>query len=147
MMCCALELARAAMEMDETPVGAVVYETQSGRILAEAHNRREVDADPTAHAELIALRGAAQQIGDWRLNSCTLVVTLEPCAMCAGAIVNARIGRLVFGASDPKAGAVQSLFALCSDERLNHRIEPIAGVMAAECGELLRTFFKGKRAK
>jgi len=147
MMCRALELARAAMEMDETPVGAVVYDTDTGQVLAEAHNRREVDADPTAHAELIALRAAAQQIGAWRLTGCTLVVTLEPCAMCAGAIVNARVGRLVYGASDPKAGAVESLYTLCSDDRLNHRIEPIKGVMAAECGELLREFFKGKRAK
>ena len=147
MMRRALDRARDAMAMDETPVGAVVYETATGRVLAEAHNRREVDDDPTAHAELIAIRDAARAIGDWRLNDCTLVVTLEPCAMCAGAIVNARVGRLVFGAADPKAGAVESLYQLCQDARLNHRIKPIGGVEADECGELLREFFRSKRSR
>lgn len=146
MMRRALDLARQAMEMDETPVGAVVYETDTGRELGAAHNRRQVDADPTAHAELIALRQAAKAVGDWRLNHCTLVVTLEPCAMCAGAIVNARIGRLIFGATDPKAGAVVSLYTLCQDDRLNHRLTPIGGVDADECSELLRIFFKHKRS-
>ncbi len=147
MMRRALVRARDAMAMDETPVGAVVYETATGRVLSEAHNRREIDDDPTAHAELIAIREAAHAIGDWRLNECTLVVTLEPCPMCAGAIVNARVGRLVYGASDPKAGAVESLFQLCNDQRLNHRIEPIGGVDADECGDLLREFFKSKRSR
>lgn len=147
MMRRAIELARQAADLDEAPIGAVVYETESGRVLAEAHNRREMDADPTAHAELIAIRDAARQIGDWRLNHCTLVVTLEPCVMCAGTIVNARVGRLVYGAADPKAGAVESLYELCADARLNHRIEPIGGVDADECGELLRSFFRMKRSR
>jgi len=145
MMQRALALAREAAAMDETPVGAVVYETVTGDVLASAHNRREADADPTAHAEILALRAAAQRVGDWRLNHCTLIVTLEPCAMCAGAIVNARIGRLVYGAADPKAGAVASLYTLCEDARLNHRVTPIPGVLAAEAGALLKTFFQNKR--
>lgn len=147
MMGRALELARAAIAMDEAPVGAVIYLTASGDVLAEAHNRREIDADPTAHAEIIAIRQAARTIGDWRLNGCTLVVTLEPCAMCAGAVVNARLGRLVFGARDPKAGAVESLYQLCQDSRLNHRVAPIGGALAEPCGELLRDFFRSKRAQ
>lgn len=143
----ALELASAAAEMGETPVGAVVVRTDSGEILAEAHNRREVDHDPAGHAELIAMRAAAQRIGDWRLSDCTLYVTLEPCPMCAGMIVQARVGRLVYGATDPKAGAVDSLYRLCSDERLNHRIEPVGGVLADESSALLRGFFKTLRQK
>ena len=145
MMRRALELAREAIKLDEAPIGAVVYETETGRIVGEGLNRREIDNDPTAHAEVLALRAAGASIGDWRLNDCTLVVTLEPCAMCAGAIVNARVGRLVFGAKDPKAGSVVSLFELCSDVRLNHRLPVIAGLMEEECGELLRSFFKAKR--
>lgn len=145
MMSRALELAREAMAHDEAPVGAVVYETSAGRVLGEGRNRREADADPTAHAEILAIRAAARTLGDWRLNGCTLVVTLEPCAMCAGAIVNARVGRLVFGALDPKAGAVASLYQLCSDARLNHRLAAIAGVRAQDCGDLLREFFRSKR--
>lgn len=146
MMRRAIELARAAMAIDETPVGAVVYETATGHVLAEAHNRRESDADPCAHAELMAIRAAAAKVGDWRLNHCTLVVTLEPCVMCAGAIVNARVGRLIYGAADPKAGAVESLYRICEDARLNHRITPIGGIDAEECGELLREFFRRKRS-
>ncbi len=147
MMGRALELAREAMALDETPVGAVVFESATGRVLAEAFNRREIDTDPTAHAEILALREAARAIGDWRLNGCTLVVTLEPCAMCAGAIVNARVGRLVFGALDPKAGATNSLYSICTDARLNHRVEPIGGVLAADSAGLLREFFRGKRGR
>lgn len=147
MMGRALELARDAMALGETPVGAVVFETATGRVLAESFNRRETDADPTAHAEIIALRAAAAAIGDWRLNECTLVVTLEPCAMCAGAIVNARIGRLVFGALDPKAGATNSLYSICTDARLNHRVEPIAGVLAEESASMLREFFRARRGR
>lgn len=141
----ALQLAREAAAVGEAPIGAVVYETATGRTFAEAHNTRETENDPAGHAELLAIRAAAQAIGDWRLNDCTLVVTLEPCAMCAGAIVNARVGRLVYGATDPKAGAVESLYALCQDERLNHRIHPIAGLCAEESGDLLREFFRARR--
>jgi tRNA(adenine34) deaminase len=141
----ALQLAREASARGEAPIGAVVYETATGRMLGEAHNTRETENDPAGHAELLAIRDAAQAIGDWRLNDCTLVVTLEPCVMCAGAIVNARVGRLVYGATDPKAGAVESLYALCQDERLNHRIRPITGLCAAESGELLRGFFRARR--
>ena len=147
MMRRALGLARAAAAMGEVPVGAVVYETGTGRVVGEGSNRREVDKDPAAHAELIAMRAAAGVLGDWRLNACTLVVTLEPCAMCAGLIVNARVGRLVYGASDPKAGAAGSLYRLTEDARLNHRVTPVAGVLAGECGEVLREFFRARRGK
>lgn len=141
----ALELARTAAALGEAPIGAVVYETATGKVLSEAHNLREKTGDPAGHAELMAIRDAAMKRGDWRLNDCTLVVTLEPCPMCAGAIVNARVGRLVYGALDPKAGAVKSLYEICSDPRLNHRISPIGGVCAEEAGELLTMFFRGRR--
>jgi tRNA(adenine34) deaminase len=141
----ALELARQAATLGEVPVGAVVYETATGVALGEAHNRRALDADPTAHAELLAIRIAAAKLGDWRLNACTLVVTLEPCPMCAGAIVNARLGRVVFGAADPKAGACGSLMSLTHDPRLNHRVAPVAGLLADESAELLRAFFRARR--
>ncbi len=137
----ALDLARAAAAAGEVPVGAVVYETATGHILGEGANRRETDHDLLAHAELIAIRSAALALGDWRLTDCTLIVTLEPCPMCAGAIVNARLGRLVFGASDPKAGACGSLMRLTEDVRLNHRLLPVSGVLADESGALLRAFF------
>ena len=145
MMRRALELAREAAAMGEVPVGAVVYETSTGRVLAEAFNRREVDRDPTAHAELIAMRAACVAKRDWRLSDCTVVVTLEPCPMCAGVIVNARVGRLVFGASDARAGACGSLMTLCNDSRLNHRVVPIDGVLAEECGAVLKAFFASLR--
>ena len=144
-MRCAIDLAKRAASIGEVPVGAVVYETATGRTLGEGFNRREIDRDPAAHAELIAMREAAFTLGDWRLNDCTLVVTLEPCAMCAGLIVNARVGRLVYGARDPKAGACESLMELTRDDRLNHRVVPIAGVMEEACSELLRSFFKSLR--
>ena len=143
----ALELASAAAEMGETPVGAVVVRTETGDVLAEAHNLRESENDPAGHAELLAMRAAAKAIGDWRLSDCTLYVTLEPCPMCAGMIVQARVGRVVYGAKDPKAGAVDSLYRICSDERLNHRIEPVGGVLAEESSALLKQFFRGLRAK
>jgi tRNA(adenine34) deaminase len=143
----ALELAREAAQLGEVPVGAVVYETATGRTLGEGFNRREIDRDPAAHAELIAIRNAATALGDWRLNACTLVVTLEPCAMCAGLIVNARLGRLVFGARDPKAGATGSLMRLTEDPRLNHRVAPIPGVLEQECSELLKMFFRDLRSR
>jgi tRNA(adenine34) deaminase len=145
MMHRALELARAAADVGEVPVGAVVYETATGRVLCEAFNRREIDKDPTAHAELLAMRGACAAKHDWRLTDCTVVVTLEPCPMCAGVIVNARVGRLVYGAPDPKAGACASLMSLTNDPRLNHRVVPVDGVLAEECGSLLKSFFASLR--
>jgi len=145
MMRRALELARSAAARGEAPVGALVYESATGRILAEASNSREADHDPLGHAELTAIRAAAHAVGDWRLNRCTLVVTLEPCAMCAGAIVNARLGRVVYGADDPKAGAARSLYRLLEDPRLNHRVAPVRGVLRDECGAVLREFFRARR--
>jgi len=124
-------------------VGAVVYEGQ--RVLAEAHNRRESDRDPTAHAEIVALRLAASARGSWRLEGCSIAVTLEPCPMCAGALVNARVARLVYGADDPKMGCVRTLHTLCTDRRFNHRLEVRAGVLAEECGQVLSSFFRERR--
>ncbi len=140
----ALAQAARAEALGDVPVGAVVV--REGEIVAAAHNRRIVDRDPTAHAEMLAIRAAAEAIGDWRLTGCTLVVTLEPCCMCAGAIVLARLDRLLYGAPDPKAGAVETLFRLCTDERLNHQVEVIGGVRAEECGRLLTAFFRRQRA-
>lgn len=139
----ALEQARQALAADEVPVGAVIV--WQNRIIAAAHNQREQLSDPTAHAEVLAITQATQVIQDWRLENCTLFVTLEPCLMCAGAILQARIPRLVYGASDPKAGAVESLYQVLGDPRLNHRVEVVAGVMAHECGSLLTEFFREKR--
>ena len=140
----AIALARVAADLGEVPVAAVVLDPH-GEVVAEAHNRTRTDADPTGHAEILALRAAAARLGDWRLEGHTLVVTLEPCAMCAGAAVLARIERLVFGARDPKAGMCGSLHNLPVDERLNHRIEIDEGVLRDECAELLTTFFRGRR--
>jgi tRNA(adenine34) deaminase len=139
----ALREAEAAAAEDEVPIGAVIL--RGGQVIASAHNQREQLRDPTAHAEMIAITQAAGVLGDWRLEDCTLYVTLEPCPMCAGAIVLARIPRVVYGAADPKAGAAQSLFQLLSDARLNHRAEVTAGVLAEECGALLTRFFEQKR--
>jgi tRNA(adenine34) deaminase len=144
LMARALELAREARNMGEVPVGALV--ARGGRIIAQAHNLRETLHDPTAHAERLALTWAGQAVGTWRLDECTLYVTLEPCAMCAGAIVHSRIARLVYGAVDPKAGACESLFRLVSDPRLNHRVPVTSGVLAVECGEVLKEFFQERRA-
>ena len=144
MMRLALEQARRAEELDEVPVGAVV--ACAGRVLGAGHNRRAADADPTAHAEVLALRRAAAARGDWRLDGCDLFVTLEPCPMCTGAAVLARVRRIVFGPADPKAGACGTLMNLAADERLNHRIEVVAGVLEAECRELLQAFFRRQRA-
>lgn len=141
----ALSLGSAGAAMGEVPVGAVVYLTQTGEVLSRAHNRREVDRSPSAHAEHLAIELACRRRGDWRLNDCTLVVTLEPCAMCAGLIVNARVGRLVFGASDPKAGAAGSLMRLTEDARLNHRVAPVRGVLGEDCAAMLRDFFRSLR--
>ncbi len=140
----ALDEARRAETLGEVPVGAVIV--RDGALLAAAHNRRIIDADPTAHAEMLAIRAAAAALGDWRLEGCTLVVTLEPCCMCAGAIVLARVERLVYGAADPKAGAVETLYRLCEDPRLNHRLQLAGGVLAEECGRLLAEFFRRQRA-
>lgn len=140
----ALAEAELAAAEGEVPVGALVVDEQ-GEVVARAHNRREADTDPTAHAEVLALRAAAHTRGAWRLTGCTLVVTLEPCTMCAGAAVLARVDRVVFGAFDDKAGAVASLWDVVRDPRLNHRPQVIAGVLAQETSEQLRTFFAQRR--
>jgi tRNA(adenine34) deaminase len=140
----ALLVAEAAQAQGDVPVGALVVDA-TGALLGQGHNRREVDADPTAHAEIVALRMAAAALGQWRLTGCTLVVTLEPCTMCAGAIGAARVDRLVYGAADPKAGAVESLWDVLRDRRLNHRPEVLGGVLADECAALLRNFFDARR--
>ncbi len=138
-------LADDADDAGDVPIGCVIVHLPSGEIIGRGRNRRELDCDPTAHAEIIAIRQAGAALQSWRLIDCVLFVTLEPCPMCAGAIVNARIPQLVYGAPDPKAGAVDTLFRLCSDPRLNHRVETKAGVCAAECAELLRDFFRRQR--
>lgn len=143
MMEAALSEARACTAFGDVPVGAVV--ARGDEILAAAGNARERLNDPTAHAEILALRAAAKTAGSWRLDDCTLYVTLEPCAMCAGAIVLARVGRLVFGAVDPKAGFVGSLGDLVRDERLNHQVEVLSGVLADEGSALLKDFFRERR--
>jgi tRNA(adenine34) deaminase len=139
----ALAEAEAARQEGEVPVGAVIV--LGPRVIAAAHNQRELLRDPTAHAEMIAITQAAQHCNDWRLEQCTLYVTLEPCPMCAGAVLQARIPRVVYGATDPKAGAVQSLFHLLDDDRLNHRAQVISGVLARESGQMLTDFFRSQR--
>jgi len=139
----ALDQARDALAHDDVPVGAVAV--FGGQVVGRAHNQRELLRDPTAHAEILAITQAAAALGRWRLTGVTLYVTLEPCAMCAGAIVLARIDRLVYGARDPKAGAIESLYQIASDERLNHRVPTTAGVLAADCGSILREFFRKQR--
>jgi len=141
-----LALAEAVLtdEAADVPVGAVVVDA-TGRVLGRGHNVREAVGDPTGHAEIVALRAAAAETGSWRLSGATLVVTLEPCTMCAGALVLARVDRLVYGADDPKAGAVGSLWDVVRDRRLNHRPEVVRGVLASECAELLRRFFAASR--
>lgn len=139
----AIAKALEAQAIDEVPVGAVVV--RDGTILAASHNERERLRDPTAHAEMIAITQAAAAVGGWRLDECTLYVTLEPCPMCAGAILQARLKTLVYGADDPKAGAVRSLYQLLNDHRLNHEVVVVSGVLADECGQLLSDFFIQKR--
>lgn len=139
----ALSQAEAAREIGEVPVGAVIVHEQ--RMIAAAHNQREQLKDPTAHAEMIAITQAAESLSSWRLEECTLYVTLEPCPMCAGAILQARVPKVVFGAADPKGGAVVSLFRLFEDDRLNHRTQYTAGVMAEPCGAILTDFFREQR--
>ncbi len=141
----ALAQGSLALAHGDVPVGAVVL-GPDGSVLAAGHNDREGSGDPTAHAEVVALRAAAAASGSWRLTGCTLVVTLEPCTMCAGAIVLARVDRVVYGADDPKAGAAGSLFDLLRDRRLNHRPEVVRGVLGQECAAVLRTFFEGRRS-
>lgn len=141
----ALREAEQARAEDEVPVGAVIV--HRGRIIGSAHNQREQLKDPTAHAEMIAITQAASALGSWRLEDCAMYVTLEPCAMCAGAIVLARIPLVIYGAEDPKAGAVHSLYDLLTDERLNHRSDVISGVLGEECGQILSDFFRAKRRK
>jgi tRNA(adenine34) deaminase len=143
MMDRAIELAAKAAESGEVPVGAVLY--RNDEIIAQAANNREATSDPTGHAEMIAIRQAGERLGTWRLNDCSLAVTLEPCPMCAGAMVNARLGRLIYGTTDPKAGACHSLFAIPTDPRLNHRVRVIGGIEAIRCRELLTTFFRMRR--
>jgi tRNA(adenine34) deaminase len=144
-MLTALEEAREALTSEDVPVGAVVLDS-AGAVLGRGRNRREATADPTAHAEIVAIRDATARLSTWRLEGCTLVVTLEPCTMCAGAIGTARVARLVFGAHDPKAGAVGSLWDVLRDRRLNHRPEVVSGVRAEESTALLQRFFAGHRA-
>ncbi len=139
----ALELARRALDAEDVPVGAVVV--HEGRVIGRGYNQREKLHDPTAHAEMIALTAAAEFLGQWRLEGCTLFVTLEPCVMCAGALVLARLERLVYGATDEKAGACGSLFEIPRDPRLNHQVETTAGVLAEAAAELLRAFFRHRR--
>ena len=143
-MVAALDVARSALAAGEVPIGAVVLD-RSGAVIASAHNEREALRDPTAHAEVVALRRAGAALGAWQLSGCTLVVTVEPCTMCAGALVLARVARLVFGAWDPKAGAVGSLWDVVRDRRLNHRPEVVAGVRESECAQLVAAFFADRR--
>ncbi|MET7778324.1 tRNA adenosine(34) deaminase TadA [Streptomyces mirabilis] len=140
----ALDEAHRAVQGGDVPVGAVVLSTDGTTVLATGHNEREATGDPTAHAEVLAIRGAAQRLGEWRLTGCTLVVTLEPCTMCAGALVQSRVDRIVYGARDEKAGAVGSVWDLVRDRRLNHRPEVIGGVLEDECASLLTRFFRDR---
>lgn len=142
----ALQEARTAMEQGEVPIGCVIVHEPSGKVVGTGYNRRILDNDPTAHAEVVAMRAAGHEVAHWRLLDCALVVTLEPCPMCAGAIVQGRLPRLIYGADDPKAGAVRSLYRICEDDRLNHRLDVIGGVLADECAEILREFFRQQRA-
>jgi tRNA(adenine34) deaminase len=141
----ALREAELALETDDVPVGAVIV--KDDRIIARAHNQRELLNDPTAHAEMVAITQAAEHVGNWRLDDCTMYVTLEPCTMCAGALVLARLPRLVFGASDPKAGAAGSVHDVVRHPRLNHKISVTAGVRRQECSEILTRFFREKRMR
>jgi tRNA(adenine34) deaminase len=141
----AISLARQAAAIDEVPVGAVLY--RGNQVVAEAFNLREKSKDPVAHAELLAISKAGRALREWRLSDCSLAVTLEPCPMCAGAMVNARLGRVIYGARDPKAGACETLYRIPEDNRLNHKVQVIPGVLAAECAQLLKDFFQAKRER
>ena len=141
----AIQQAQIAFEQDEVPVGAVIV--HDGQVVGEGYNQRETLQDPTAHAEMIAITQAASAIGSWRLLNCTLYVTLEPCPMCAGAIVQARIPTVVYGTLDPKAGACESLYRITQDPRLNHQVQTLSGVMMEDCRDLLQQFFRQQRAQ
>ncbi len=141
----ALEEARLAAQEGEVPIGAVVV--CDGEVVARAHNRRETDHDPSAHAEFLAMVRTSKELGRWRLTGCTVYVTLEPCLMCAGLMVNARVDRCVYGAPDPKGGALGTLYDVSHDERLNHEFEVVSGVLADECANELRTFFRARRKR
>ncbi len=141
----ALEEAKKAYELDEVPIGAVVV--KDGKIIGRGHNLREREQDPTLHAEIIAIRQAAAELGSWRLTDCELYVTIEPCPMCAGAILQSRIPRVIYGARDPKAGCAGSLYNLLEDSRFNHRAEVVEGVLEEECAEIIRGYFRQKRGK
>jgi tRNA(adenine34) deaminase len=141
----ALEEAKKALDKSETPVGAIVV--KDDEIISRSHNLRESLQDPTAHAELLAIKDASEKLGRWRLTDCTIYVTLEPCAMCSGAMILARVKRLVYGASDPKAGTAGSLMNLLSHEKLNHQVEVESGILAKECGEILSDFFSSRRRR
>lgn len=143
MMQLAILQAKLAGDLGEVPVGAVVY--RGDEVLATGYNFRESSADPTAHAEIVAMKAAALKIGTWRLDDCSVAVTLEPCPMCAGAMINGRVARVVYGAADPKMGCVDTLYQLCTDLRFNHRLVVVSGVMGDECGVLLSDFFKLRR--
>jgi tRNA(adenine34) deaminase len=142
----AIDEARCAESQGEVPIGCVIVHQPTGRVVGRGYNRRILDNDPTAHAEIVAMRQAGREVAHWRLLDCALIVTLEPCPMCAGAIVQGRVPRLIYGADDPKAGAVRTLYRLCEDERLNHRLEVVGGVLGEECADLLRDFFRKQRA-
>ncbi|MCH2134481.1 MAG: tRNA adenosine(34) deaminase TadA [Phycisphaerales bacterium] len=143
MMRRAIELGRRAAEDGEVPIAAVIYDGET--CIAEGWNRRETDHDASAHAEIVAIRNAGTQLGHWRLHGLSMAVTLEPCPMCAGALVNARLDRLIYGADDPKAGACRTLYEIPTDTRLNHRLQVIGGVLADDCVALLRDFFQARR--
>ncbi len=145
MMQRAIQLARSAAAAGEVPIAAVIY--RGDEVIAEAANNRECEADPTGHAEIVAIRAAGRKLGEWRLEGCSMAVTLEPCPMCAGALVNARLSKLVYGATDPKAGACETLYSIPGDTRLNHRCQMHGGVLAPQCVELLRAFFRERRAE
>ena len=142
----AIRLAREAEALGEVPIGCVIWHGPSQKIIGRGFNRRILDHDPSGHAEIVAMREAGRALGAWRLLDCTLAVTLEPCPMCAGAIVNARVPKLIYGCDDPKGGAVRTLYQLCGDVRLNHQVEIVAGVRTAECAGLLTEFFRKQRA-
>lgn len=143
----ALELSADAAERDEVPVAAIVFDSRSGEIISEAANRRETDHDPTGHAEVVALREAGRVLGRWNLTGCSMVVTLEPCPMCAGALINARLDHVTYGAADPKGGCIDTLYSLTRDERFNHRLPSRGGMNAAACAAQLQQFFAARRAK
>jgi tRNA(adenine34) deaminase len=142
----AIRQAQAALAENEVPIGCIILHDPTQRIIGRGHNRRETTHDPTAHAEILAIQQASRELQSWRLLNCTLYVTLEPCPMCAGAIVQSRIPRLVYGCPDPKAGAVKTLYQLCTDPRLNHTVQVTENILSSDCAKLLQDFFKSQRS-